>query len=321
MSTTVRRRPVPGERAAPGRPLVAGGTVGGLVGGTVGVLAATGLAGPGVPPPLLLSAVRPATDGAGVVAVGFAVLLMLARREAGPARLARVALAAVGPFWAGSALVGLWLHAADAALVAPTRVGVATVLSYVGTLAHGRGLVLTAVCGYALSAVLVPRVWDGVVRRPELVLGVALLGVLPGPVGGHAAGEAGHAAAVVLIAVHVGAAAVWVGGLLAVLMAGHRYLLARFSPVAAWCLLAVTIGGAGSAALRLASAEALVSTGYGRLILVKTLGLLALAATGWWVRGRLRTATVPRLVGVLVAELGLMSALVGVAAVLALSAP
>lgn len=272
----------------------------------------------------VLAIVRWAMQGAGIVATGFALLMLLVRAEPDTdevADLARRLLAVAGLVQGGLAVVALWLHAADAVGLPPWQLPVPTMAAYATTLAHGRGLVLTALCGALLATALVPAVGEVLRRRPEAALGVALLGLLPGPVGGHAAGQAGHGAAVVLIALHVGAAAVWIGGLFALLTAVPRtrwpLALTRFSAVAGWAVLLVAVGGVASAGLRLAGPDALVATGYGRLLLLKTIGLLGLAALGWTARRRVARPSA-RLLRV---EAAVMAAVLGVAAVLALAAP
>jgi copper transport protein len=128
-----------------------------------------------------------------------------------------------------------------------------------------------------------------------------------------------------LVVLHLAAAAVWVGALVHVVRAGWAW---RSRPAAVWWLvggyarLALWVAGgvlaAGTVlALLLVPAEALVTTGYGRTLLVKlalVAAAVALAGTGrWWLRRRGRPAALARTAalegGVLVAVLAASAAL------------
>jgi len=128
-----------------------------------------------------------------------------------------------------------------------------------------------------------------------LLLGIAA--VLPPAASGHAASSGGHDLAVSALTVHVVAVAVWVGGLLALVWyarTGGRFLsLAahRFSTLAGAAYVAVGISGVGNAVVRLPSWSDLLTSGYGRLVLVKVAGFIALGCFGWWHRRH----TLPRL--------------------------
>jgi len=311
---------------------------------------------------------RLATDGLGAACIGLALLpLLLAerpgeRRRGGrpgaatesSERARRTALRRAARFgvvlaagWAIVALLALWLQAADAAGVAPVRLSPWLLAEYAGQVAAGRGLLLTLGCAVLLMglqlAALVRSGRDGAhrdqhrrARYSELVLGAGVLGVLPGPVTGHAAGHAGHDPAVLVIALHVVAACLWVGGLLAtvLVLAAHRRLAAvalpRFSTVAGYCAATVTLTGVLSAALRLPTPAALVGTGYGLLVLAKAACLAVLLGLGWRARRTLLTrvaglasggqgaAPLARWLGL---ELVVMAVVFGFAAALAGAAP
>jgi putative copper resistance protein D len=159
----------------------------------------------------------------------------------------------------------------------------------------------------------------------------AFLGVLALPVTGHAATAPAHDLAVLAVAVHVAAAAAWFGGLGAVawLASPRRELLAAtlpgYSRLATACLVAVTVTGVLGAVLRLPSAVALVDTSYGWILLGKALGLLTLGLLGARARSRLlpvsRARRTARLGGWITAELITMGTVIGLAAVLAGTAP
>jgi copper transport protein len=130
-------------------------------------------------------------------------------------------------------------------------------------------------------------------RRFRLLPQLAALALLPLPtLAGHALDRAQlrplNAAVDVL---HLGAAAVWVGGLVALALAAQAGQLApfarRFSTLAVVSVLVLAATGVGRALGELSAVSQLWSTGYGRAIVIKT-GLLAgLVALGWFNRYRL----------------------------------
>lgn len=105
-------------------------------------------------------------------------------------------------------------------------------------------------------------------------------------------GGIGHAAAVSpflsvpLRAVHMTAGSVWFGGLLVLVLAlragpAQRDLVHGVSTAALWSFGFVALTGVAQATVLLGSFGALVQTGYGRIILGKAAGLLALGAFGF----------------------------------------
>jgi putative copper resistance protein D len=160
---------------------------------------------------------------------------------------------------------------------------------------------------------------DAVQVRIPLI--TALLGALMPALTGHTGSAPDHQLAVVSAALHVAAASVWVGGLAAllVLVARHRALLEnvlpRYSTLAGGCLLAVVLTGVVNAATRLDSWAALVSTGYGWLVLAKAALVVVLAGLGGLARRRLLAGRTPvlRWAG---AEVAVMAVTIGVAAAL-----
>jgi cytochrome c oxidase assembly factor CtaG/putative copper export protein len=123
--------------------------------------------------------------------------------------------------------------------------------------------------------------------------GVALLVVLavatlvPMAQQGHAASiNADHDAAISSLGLHLVSAAVWLGGLVAVVLAargqtgaGLSRLVGRYSSIALACFVVVTVSGTVNAWIRLGSPAALL-TPYGALVIVKVLALVALGAVG-----------------------------------------
>jgi len=127
-----------------------------------------------------------------------------------------------------------------------------------------------------------------------LVLAAALL-LLPGPsIAGHALDPGRSRLEFVDDVVHVAAASVWLGGVLALGLAlrsaggGDRgALMRRFSNIAVVSVAVLAITGVVRALAELDTVSQLWTTGYGRALLVKTALLLALVAIGWVNRYRL----------------------------------
>jgi len=304
---------------------VAGITAAALAGAAV----ATPSAAPTVPP-FAVPAGRLLLDMCAVAAVGIAVLRWLiagaGRRDAEAARIASGrAAAVVAGAWAATALVLLWLQAAELAGRRLADVDVDTVTGYLATVGTGRGLLMTA--GFAIAFGV-----TAVCRWPEELLAVfAVLGLVPLPITGHSATAALHEVAVLSVALHAAAAAAWVGGLAALLVAAgaRRALLAtalpRFSGLAGWCVLALAATGVLNAVVRLGAPADVLGTDYGRILLAKTALLLVLAATG----ARIRAAVLPAVTahrssafaGYATFELILMAVALGLAAALSVAAP
>jgi putative copper resistance protein D len=231
--------------------------------------------------------------------------------------------------WAVSTLLGGALTLAR--LVGTPDLTADSIGAFVGLPAGRTVLMVTALA--AVVAVLARRcrtAFDAMA-----VLALAAAGVV-GPVvtTGHSAAEGDHLLAIGVLGAHVLGASVWVGGLAALLLHGRgRDVLAaaasRFSAVALGCFLVV--GGTGLAAAWVvlgssaAGLAAAFGTGYGALLLVKTIALLVLGGFGAWHRRR----TLPRLrvdrPGAFrrfaVVEVAVMLATVAVAVALAASPP
>jgi copper transport protein len=193
-----------------------------------------------------------------------------------------------GPYAAGSGL---------GALLDPELLS-ATVSSSIGW-----ALLARAVLALALLAVLRP-VWrrGGPPEAPELAAaGLFAVGVVVATAAtGHAVAGTWPALAVVVTAVHVAAMAVWLGGLVALLLVvlrpadedeGFADAVRRFSRVAFAAVAALVITGILQTVRELGSPTALVDTVYGRLLMAKlTFFVIVLGAAGVsrvWVQQRL----------------------------------
>ena len=154
--------------------------------------------------------------------------------------------------------------------------------------------------------------------------------LLPVLLNAHAAHEDAHVLGTAALAVHVLAASVWVGGLLALvahLRCGPAALraLPRFSTLALVCVGAVAASGVVTAATLLEGPAQLASSPYGRLLVLKAVVLGVLAALGHLHRRRSLPAAAAGRRGVLLrvaaVELLVMGLVVGLAAGLARTEP
>jgi copper transport protein len=145
---------------------------------------------------------------------------------------------------------------------------------------------------------LLPVRWLAAIPAAVLVAGPALAG--------HATAQAPVAVLAPLDVVHVAASSLWIGGLVALLLAmplavrrleapAHTRLLsgalARFSSLALWSVLALAATGAVQAVIHLDwSLAPLTDTGFGRALLVKTALLALLVGAGALQRRRILPA-------------------------------
>lgn len=157
--------------------------------------------------------------------------------------------------------------------------------------------------------------------RPTLLLaGVSLVGVIAPAVVSHSASNAGHDFGTNVIVIHVVAAALWLGTLVAVAAhlrrgGGHTALvLNRYRKLALVCFAVLAVSGTIDALILISPAE-LLTTGYGGMVGLKVLALLSLGAVGIFARGRV-TRTAPgdgsRVLRLLGAEITIMLVTMGV---------
>ncbi len=159
--------------------------------------------------------------------------------------------------------------------------------------------------GRVLLAQLLLALVVAVVARSSVTSSRAFLGMVLAAVGaalptltGHSAASGQHELAVASLMVHVVCAALWVGGLLALLWVSvlpsragearedqHSLSLglSRFSTLALVCWVGVGLSGVVNAAVRLSPPD-LVESSYGVLVLLKALALVVLGCFGWWHR-------------------------------------
>ena len=167
-----------------------------------------------------------------------------------------------------------------------------------------------------------------------VTFGLSLLGPLPVTLTGHSASGGAHDVASDSLMLHVLAACLWVGGLIAVIgtaaargpdrAAALETAVPRFSRMALVCWVVVGLTGVVNALVRVAPAD-LFTTGYGALVVGKAVALGALGVLGLVHRrrtvARAAAGEARALVRLAAVEIVLMLATVGLAVALGRSAP
>lgn len=306
-----------------------------LGGGAAG-LVLPGLPDPGVATRWGLPLAKLVLDGAGAVTVGLlllAVLLPARRDELHPDALRATRLASLwAAVWAGAALVTHLLTLSDLVGV-PLGSAVAGNALVTFTLSVEQGQAYAIVV--LLAAALVPAA--RFTLRPGGALALLILGIStlvpPALVGHSSSGDYHHSAAFSLV-VHVVAISLWVGGLAALTWYAtstrrRTSALPRaaraFSPLALGAVVAVGASGVLNAVVRMYGPSDLVTTAYGRLVLLKVVLLGVLV----WAGARHRRGTLtdldagrPRAFSRLaIGEVVVMAATMGLAVALSRTEP
>lgn len=204
----------------------------------------------------------------------------------------------------------------------------------------GRAWLTTVLLGAAITVLCFA------VRNQTVLAAVGILSILamlPLAQQGHAGSEANHDIAITAMWLHIAAAAVWLGGLLTIVLLKKQVdagvtssgkppkkagrlapILPRYSTLALLAFIVVAASGYVSAAVRIGELPSLL-TPYGILVLVKVAALGALGLFGAFYRrvliDRITAGGPARLFWILaVAELGFMGIASGVAAALARTA-
>lgn len=308
------------------------------VGGGVPEPAQGGLPDPGRLTVWALPVLRLVVDVAAVGTVGLLLtasfLLPSPRGElAGLALRAQRAVVVPAVVWAVAAVAQAFFTVSDLfAVPAQELLWSTTWVSSILQLSTGKALLWQV--GLALLVAVAVR-WSWRTRTSVEVLLLALVALMPPVLAGHAASAGSHDAAIVSLIVHVGAASLWVGGLVGitwVAVLGSRRLpaaVARYSVLAAWALVVVGLSGVANAAIRVGWDD-LFDSSYGAIVLAKAVALAILVWFGLQHRRRTvatlatgsdeagRDVSVRRSFVVLaVAELATMAATLGLAVALA----
>ncbi|MFT4260241.1 cytochrome c oxidase assembly protein [Microbacterium sp.] len=188
----------------------------------------------------------------------------------------------------------------------------------------GQSWLITTIMGAVIT--ILAFAWRGWTAT-LLTAVLAAASFLPLATQGHSGDLSGHTMAVNSILLHTVGAAVWLGGLLLVVLLRERVsagiLVRRYSSLAIAAFAAVAISGLARSAVAIGSWNALF-TPYGGIVLAKAALLAALGLLGAWYRLRL----IPKLEGgrgwfwmLVLCELALMGLASGAAAALARTAP
>lgn len=193
----------------------------------------------------------------------------------------------------------------------------------------GRAWLITTIAGAVLTVLtFAVRGWTSTL----VVVGLAVAALVPMATQGHAGDEANHNTAVMTLAIHIVAAAVWLGGLVLLVVvrpvlgrAGMTGVLGRYSSIALAAFVVVSLSGV-LRALAGGVGIAQLATPYGILLLVKVFALLAMGVLGAWYRRRLiarlaQDAAARVFWGLIALELAFMGIASGAAAALARTPP
>ncbi len=160
---------------------------------------------------------------------------------------------------------------------------------------------------------------------------IAVVGLFPLGVSGHSSSGGDHDLATNSLLLHLVAAALWVGGLIALLAHGRRkgahlgLAASRFSTLALCCWIVMAVSGVINALVRLPLSD-LFTTNYGLLVVAKGTALVALGVFGYFQRDRgvrdvVATGSGRALVKLAAFEVLVMMITIGIAAGLARTPP
>lgn len=236
---------------------------------------------------------------------------------------------------------------AGATIAAMVFVAPSAVLTFLNLAGSVSPEVALASLGQFLTSIAVGQAWTATfvllsviavlcfaVRRRSAtvgVFGVAVIALVPLALQGHAAGDGSHTIASTSLWLHIAASSAWMGGLAVLLIVRRRLdpaavgsAITKFSTAALICFIVVTVAGVTGAALRITEPTQLFTTSYGVILTLKSVILVALGSAGAWYRTRLQPrGDLPstKFWRVVAVELALMGIAIGLAVVLARTAP
>lgn len=263
------------------------------VGGLLSETSAPGLSQAGALTKTGLSVAKLGGNVAAVLTVGWLLAAALFARPPSPAgRRCLRAASLTALAWALCTLVLIVFTALD---LFGTGIGGLTadmMRTLLIELPQGRALLLVLAAAIVVAvAASAPRAENGA----GYLLACALAALLPPLFTGHAAGADHHAVAVYSLVAHVLGAALWIGGLVALVTAGTAFrerlpeIVGRYSRLALVSFAVVGASGAVNAWVRLGGFD--VGSRYGAVVVAKIGALGVLGVFGWWHR----RATIPAL--------------------------
>lgn len=277
-------------------PVLAGVAVlGGCTAAGIGMLSlasaltVTGLPDPGQVTTLGLPFVRAAGEIAAVLAVGsflFAAFLVPPQRngvlDADGYRALRLGTVASG-VWAVCAALLVPLTISDVSGHPVADIPPMRMWSLAGLITNASAWRWTAIMAavITLASLSVLR-WSWT----PVLAAAAVMTLIPLGLTGHSSAGGSHDLATNGLLIHLVAASLWAGGLLALLAhalrgGGHLGLAARrFSTIALWCWVAMAVSGVVNALVRVQPSD-LFGTDYGRLVTAKFVALCLLGGFGW----------------------------------------
>jgi putative copper resistance protein D len=253
-------------------------------------LTATGLPDPGPVTTVGLPFVRAAGEVAAVVAVGSFLLaaFLVPPQNNGVLdvdgyRAVRIGTVAAGA-WAVCAALLVPLTISDVSGQPVTaHLNPASLWSLASLINISTAWRWTALLAAALTLASLPVLrWSW---TPLLLVG-SLVTLIPLGLTGHSSAGGSHDLATNSLLIHLVAASLWAGGLLALLthvVRGGAYAdlaARRFSVIALWCFGAMALSGVVNALVRILPSD-LLTTDYGRLVVGKFVALCLLGVAGW----------------------------------------
>lgn len=191
--------------------------------------------------------------------------------------------------WGVTSIAAALFAAADGAGVPVTELFQPRVfVQYVGAIEQPKAWLITAAIAFVIAVAchfVLSWGWT------TALFFLAVAGLFPVGATGHSSSGGSHDLATNSLLIHLVAAALWVGGLIALIALGRRrgpdlpLAARRFSRIALACWVAMAVSGVINALVRVSPAD-LVSTQYGLLILAKITALGMLGVLGQQQRSR-----------------------------------
>jgi len=196
-----------------------------------------------------------------------------------------------------AALAGLWAMAALAAAIATLSNVLALSLretltpgilgTYLWALPPSRAYLYTALIAVGIS------IWATLataLNSIAILSALTLAGIISPLLNSHSASLGDHSLALTASVTHGIAMSLWVGALFAMgpyIKSGSQIVIARFSTLATWSVIALAVSGAAAAYTRMDSLTDLWRSGYGELVLIKIVLFVVVMLVAAKVRTRL----------------------------------